>query len=901
MHIAQNPENKVTPIFDLSAAPVTFQPMLTAVPPDWTLSLSHPVATPSISLGTGTYVGSQEVTITDSTAGNTIYYTIDGAVPTSSSTQYSGALLIGITSTVQAIAVLGISQSSVASSTLTITNTTTGTKLAFLQQPSNTSTQTVISPAVTVAVEDAKGNIVSSASNPVKLTLAGSTANLGGTLSVVPMNGIATFSNLTIGTAGSAYALSATSAGLAPATSARFNVTAPAGTTATATQLAFLQQPSNASTQAPISPAVTVAVEDAKGNVVSSANNPVKLTLAGSTVSLGGTLSSVPVNGIATFSNLTLGTAGNGYALSATSAGLASATSARFNVTAPAGTGATATRLAFLQQPTNSLTQAPISPALTVAVEDANGDVLTGGSYTVSLALNSDPSALNGGSTQTTVNGVATFSGLSVIDPGAYLLNATSGSLSPAASTSFTVTSPPAQSVTYYLSPSGSDSNGGTLRSPWLTPNHSVNCGDVLVAQEGTYPSNAFSSGWGTVTCPAGNNVAWVRCATFDACKIFVTSGDGMEVNASYWGVSGFEVDGNPSSGVCFFAILSSAANVHHIIFANNVAIGCGGGGIAASPNGTHGVDYLVVIGNIIHATAGGSPYCGSGISVYEPVAYDTLPGTHIYIAGNESDGNFNPSTCGGAAPTDGNGLIIDTLDGSQSGGNIPPYTPQVVVENNLLIANGGRGLSIYNNATGTAPFGHVYARYNTLWGNNRDTNQSAVAFKCAEELLDSVDNVEVYNSIAMGAQSTGCHAGTETIYAVSVYGANATDLVYQTVAYAASGSTTSSTDSTGFTYGPNNVLGANPSFVNPIIPSTPSCGTYANVSRCIAKIVGDFMPTSAGVSGFGYQAPSATPIYNPLYPQWLCNVILPAGLVTSGCGSSSALSSGYISGIGPR
>jgi len=36
---------------------------------------------------------------------------------------------------------------------------------------------------------------------------------------------------------------------------------------------------------------------------------------------------------------------------------------------------------------------------------------------------------------------------------------------------------------TYYISPTGSDSNNGTsAATPWLTPNHSVVCGDVIIA-----------------------------------------------------------------------------------------------------------------------------------------------------------------------------------------------------------------------------------------------------------------------------------------------------------------------------------------------------------------------------------------------------------------------------------
>jgi beta-glucanase (GH16 family) len=224
MRIAQNPSENVTGIYEQVAAPSFFQPVLTAAPPDWTLQLSHPVAAPSISLGSGTYVGNQEVTISDATAGSTIHYTTDGTVPTTSSPVYSGALSIAVSSTIEAIAVMGASQSSVSSSTLTITATHPPTQLAFLQQPTNALTQATISPAVTVAAEDANGNVVSSATNPIELSLSGGATGLGGTLSVTPQNGIATFSNLTVSTAGIGYTMSARSPGLTSATSTRFTI-----------------------------------------------------------------------------------------------------------------------------------------------------------------------------------------------------------------------------------------------------------------------------------------------------------------------------------------------------------------------------------------------------------------------------------------------------------------------------------------------------------------------------------------------------------------------------------------------------------------------------------------------------------------------------------------------------
>ena len=41
---------------------------------------------------------------------------------------------------------------------------------------------------------------------------------------------------------------------------------------------------------------------------------------------------------------------------------------------------------------------------------------------------------------------------------------------------------------TYFMSPTGSDSNNGlTAATAWATPNHAVNCGDVIIAAAGSY------------------------------------------------------------------------------------------------------------------------------------------------------------------------------------------------------------------------------------------------------------------------------------------------------------------------------------------------------------------------------------------------------------------------------
>jgi hypothetical protein len=814
-------------------------------------------ATPSISPATGTYVGTQQVTITDATPGAAIYDTTDGTVPSASSAAYTGPISINATSTVQAIAVLQGVSSAVASSVLTITPAHPPAKLAFLQQPENALTGAKISPAVQVEVEDADGNLVANATNVITLALTAG-AGLGGTLTATAQNGIASFSNLTVSTSGS-YTLVATSTGLTSATSASFTVNAPV-------KLAFIVQPSNVVTGVAISPAVQVAVQDANGNTVTAAANPVTLALSNG-AGLQGTLTATPQNGVATFGNLSLSAPGS-YTLSATSPGLTAATSAGFTVTTPV-------KLAFLVQPSNAMTGAAISPAVQVAIQDANGNTVAADTNPVAIALVGSTD-LGGTLTATPQNGVATFSNLTVSSEGSYTLSATSSGLTAATSTSFVVTSPPA---TYYLSPNGNDSNSGlSASSPWLSPNHPVNCGDVIIAASGAYSASHFNTGdWGTVTCLLGNNVAWLQCAVFDSCKISTTATDGMWVDESYWGVQGWEVTTSTSfNAACFHAgpKLSAPVTVHHIIFANDVANSCMGGGFTAYNNSTTAsVDYIAYVGNIAYAAANGSSECYSGLNIYQPIASDNNAGTHMYIAGNFSYSNLDPDPCDGTAPTDGEGVILDTFNFSHDGGT--PYAQQTLVKNNILVNNGGRGIEVFNNSAGP-----IIITQNTTWGNLTDPNQNDTG--CGEVALETASDTQVYGNLVSTKSATGC--GVNPIYALSVQAGDFTDVVNSNFAFGFNGNNTYLANSGTFAYGANNILGTSPAFSNATVPAAPNCPNTSNVPACMATLVSDFASTATGALGFGYQAPSAVPSPDPLFPQWLCTVKLPAGLVTLGC-----------------
>ena len=169
------------------------------------------------------------------------------------------------------------------------------------------------------------------------------------------MNGVATFSNLSINNAGSGYTLVANSGALTFATSNTFNITT------SATQLAFVTEPTTTAAGTSINPSVQVAVQDALGNTDPTFTGNVTVAIGANPGSgaLSGTATQAAVAGVATFADLSIDKAGTGYTLSATSGALPAGTSAAFNITPGA-----ATKLVFTVQPSAVGAGLAISPAV---------------------------------------------------------------------------------------------------------------------------------------------------------------------------------------------------------------------------------------------------------------------------------------------------------------------------------------------------------------------------------------------------------------------------------------------------------------------------------------------------------------------------------------------------------
>ncbi len=288
---------------------------------------------------------------------------------------------------------------------------------------------------LTVAVESPGGQIMTGATGTVTLSLANNPdgAALDGTLTATLENGVATFSGLSIDDAGTGYSLLVTADGFNSVTSTAFDVVP-----ASPAQLVIGDQPPSNIT-AGTGFGLTVDVEDAFGNLETSYDGSVTVALGTNPAggSLGGTLTTTAIDGVAAFSGLTLDQAVSGYTIQATASGLSSATSQALDVTPSTGT-----QLVVSSEPAQSV-MAGSGFGLAVLVEDAFGNIEAGydGEVTVALAGGPGGASLVGTLTVPVTDGVADFSDLTLDEAGSgYTLRATSSGLTAANTTAFAVT-----------------------------------------------------------------------------------------------------------------------------------------------------------------------------------------------------------------------------------------------------------------------------------------------------------------------------------------------------------------------------------------------------------------------------------------------------------------------------
>ncbi len=403
-------------------------------------------------------------------------------------------------------------------------------KLAMTTQPAIGAVGTPLVPQPVVTIQDAAGNTVTTSSLNVTLAMAtnptSAVLSCSGGLTRTAVAGVATFSGCSISKIGSGYTIRASSGSLTAATSASFNVTA-----GTPDHVAFTTQPTGAAAASMFPQQPVVTIMDVAGNTVSSSTAQVTLTItpltgtSGATLTCSGGTTVSAIGGIASFSGCSINRAGAGYTLTASSAGIASATSAALTITAGA-----ATHLGYISAPGDTAVGLPLSPQPVVSILDAAGSVVTTGSgatTTVTLALGVNPTGAtltcSGGLTKNAVAGVATFSGCMISKVGyGFTITAVASGLQGVSSPAFDMVPGAPYQAGFLTQP------GGAAYGMPFSPQPAVAIQDaggnivtsstaqvILAITPGTAPAGAVLSCSGGVARSAVNGIA-----TFSGCSI---------------------------------------------------------------------------------------------------------------------------------------------------------------------------------------------------------------------------------------------------------------------------------------------------------------------------------------------------------------------------------------------
>ena len=264
---------------------------------------------------------------------------------------------------------------------------------------------------------------------------------------------------------------------------------------------------------------------------------------------------------------------------------------------------------------------------------------------------------------------------------------------------------------TYYVSPTGDNTNPGTKAQPWKTLQFAVDeavPGDSLLVEDGIYQGPVIMTRSG-----APDAYVTFKSINPQGAKVEVANGegdqDGIKAAANYLTIDGFEIYdiapgiGHHGNGVTVY-------NNHHINIKNNLIYDFGGSGIQ-----TVHFDHVLIENNTVHNNSKYNPNQTSGISLYQARAVDDEPGYHAIIRNNRSYSNINLVPLNLAGTFDGNGILIDDFwNSSGDDGNGIVFPHRTLIENNLCYDNGGKGIQVFKSS-----FVDIFN--NTVYHNNHD------------------------------------------------------------------------------------------------------------------------------------------------------------------------------------
>ena len=446
------------------------------------------------------------------------------------------------------------------------------TKVVFAQQPTDTVADQTITPAVTVQLQDGSSANVATPGIPITLTLTSGTGSLSGTTTqLTDAAGLATFNNLSINVTGTNKQLTASSGSLTPATSNFFNITQPApvqcatcasGAISCSGQLIGHGTPTTS--RKDIDGTTSTCANEACSGSTSGSFNYLSYTFRNSTAS--------PVCYTVSFDN-----ACNVSATSLFSAayspsfnpgnvctnflgdlGNPTSTTTSYQFTVPSGQNfdivvwnrisgtyctspftltltpcaslpppTNATKLVFVQQPTDTVVDQTVTPAVTVQLQDNSSANVTDANIPITLSLTAGSGMLLGTTTQMTdATGLATFPNLSLNVVGNNKqLTASSSGLIPAVSSSFNITA--AAAVPCNTCSAGSVSCSGQLIGHGAPATSRAAVDGIVSTCSNEVCSGSTAGTFNYLTYSFSNNSGASQCFTvsFDnACNTAATS-----------------------------------------------------------------------------------------------------------------------------------------------------------------------------------------------------------------------------------------------------------------------------------------------------------------------------------------------------------------------------------------
>lgn len=339
--------------------------------------------------------------------------------------------------------------------------------------------------------------------------------------------------------------------------------------------------------------------------------------------------------------------------------------------------------------------------------------------------------------------------------------------------------------------------------------------GGIVTVPAGTYdqvtirkPLTLKAGGPVVIKAPGSRTAGGLKGIDIQSSNVTI---DGLGPNGEQW----FDITAPGQDGI-------EANGVHTITIRGVYAHDCGESGIQFN-----GCDRLLVERNVCDRNGYMSWY--SGVSLYQ---CRFLSGAGVLVSGEfrviVRDNICRDNLTVTNAHTDGNGIIIDDFERTQDSpwkGDGTGYKGLTLVENNLCLRNGGKGIQVYMSAG-------VTLRRNTVFKDNRDTKNTGTYRGGLN--VQACSSITVEGNVCEAERGSGVLANNTAIGAMSKGVVWRNNLTWDGVAGRASVNVqeggTSPTAANG------NLLGVDPQLGSDFIPRNPAAANMGWRPAAVAE-----------------------------------------------------------------